>query len=360
MKRRPKGTSCFRDRHGKLRWRFRAKGLAASYTTALFDSVEWWAWYDAAMRGERSKQGAASERTQPGSFNALVVAYLTSSDWRMLRPTTQATYRGILDRFRTEHGDKPIASLRPSNIRGILDARAGTPAAANNLLKVLRVILRFAVEREMLEANPASSVKPLSYKTDGFHTWTEAEIAAFDAVWPLGTQERLAKDLLLFTAQRSSDVRTMGRQHVQGDTIRVRQQKTGRELELPIHPALRDTLAATPRSGLTFIATPVGAPYTSAGFGNWFSDAARKAGLQAGVSAHGLRKAAARRLAEAGCSASQIAAVTGHKTLKEVSRYTSSADQRGLAIDAMNRLGGTDIERNLSNLCNRLDKTGGK
>jgi integrase len=58
-----------------------------------------------------------------------------------------------------------------------------------------------------------------------------------------------------------------------------------------------------------------------------------------GLTAHGLRKAAARRLAEAGCTALQIAAITGHKTLKEVSRYTAAADQGRMARDAMKRIG---------------------
>jgi integrase len=58
-----------------------------------------------------------------------------------------------------------------------------------------------------------------------------------------------------------------------------------------------------------------------------------------------LRKAAARRLAEAGCSANVIAAVTGHKSLREVARYTAAADQLRLArqgIDAMGRTGSPD------------------
>jgi len=45
-------------------------------------------------------------------------------------------------------------------------------------------------------------------------------------------------------------------------------------------------------------------------------------------SAHGLRKAAARRLAEAGCTEHEIAAITGHASLREVQRYTKAADQK--------------------------------
>ena len=71
-------------------------------------------------------------------------------------------------------------------------------------------------------------------------------------------------------------------------------------------------------------------------------------------------KAAARRLAEAGCSVSEIAAITGHRTLKEVSRYTQAADQKTMAKAAIGKIGGTQGEHNSSNLENRLDKSGAK
>lgn len=119
----------------------------------------------------------------------------------------------------------------------------------------------------------------------------------------------------------------MGRQHVSGDTIRVVQNKTGASLVIPMHAKLRAEINASANTNhLTFILTAWGRPFTPAGFGNWFRDTCNAAGLKT-LSAHGLRKAAARRLAEAGASASQIGSITGHKTLKEVSRYTAAANQ---------------------------------
>jgi integrase len=78
--------------------------------------------------------------------------------------------------------------------------------------------------------------------------------------------------------------------------------------------------------------TEKGAPFTPAGFGNWFRDQCNAAGLRQ-CSAHGLRKAAA-RLANAGCSSDQIKAITGHRSLAEVAHYTRAADQRRLARQA--------------------------
>src|SRR5262249_49603073 len=105
----------------------------------------------------------------------------------------------------------------------------------------------------------------------------------------------------------------------------VRQQKTDEPLMIPMDANLMQALAATPRTNLTFLVTERGAPFTSAGFGNWFRDRCNEAGL-AQCSAHGLRKAAATRLANAGCSTDQIKAITGHRSLSEVARYTKAAD----------------------------------
>ncbi|MBP7704447.1 MAG: tyrosine-type recombinase/integrase [Caulobacter sp.] len=247
--------------------------------------------------------------------------------------------------------------------KGILilrDQKAGTPAAANNLLRMLRIIMRFAVERGWRRDDPTQGVKFLRYRSEGFHTWSEAEISKFEARWPIGSRERLAFDLLLCTAQRSGDVRRMGPQHIRERTITVRQQKTGATLELPVIDALAASLAARPSGHLTFLVTQHGQPYTAKGFGNWFSAACRSAGLPPGCSAHGLRKAAATRLADAGCNVHQIMAVTGHKTMSEVARYTAKASQRRGAEAAFAQVGRTKSEHELSNRLNRLDKVGGK
>ena len=148
--------------------------------------------------------------------------------------------------------------------------------------------------------------------------------------------------LLLYTGQRRGDVVGLGRQDVAGDLLVIDQGKTdgGEEahLEIPVHPKLREIIEQTPTVGVkTFLVTHFGKPYTAPGFGNWFRELCDAAGCH-GVSAHGLRKATARRLAEIGCSANQIAAITGHATLKEVQRYTSAADRKRMAREAMAKL----------------------
>src|SRR6516165_5774008 len=181
----------------------------------------------------------------------------------------------------------------------------------------------------------------------GFHTWTEDEIAQFEARHPVGTKARLTFALLLHTGQRVSDAARMGWQHVNGDEIAVRQRKTGKALSIPLHPALKTILAVLPRTNMTFVVTERGASFKAQGLSEWFKKQCRAAGLSH-CSAHGLRKAAATRLANAGCSVNEIAAITGHTSLREIAHYTSAADQGRLARQALSRQLGSEGEQKLS------------
>jgi integrase len=211
----------------------------------------------------------------------------------------------------------------------------------------------------MRRDDPTAGLKRLRVPGDGFLAWEDADIAVFEAAHPVGSRARLALALLLFTAQRRSDVIRMGRQHVRGGLIAVRQQKTGASLWIPIHSDLQAVLDGSPANNLTFLVTASGKPFSAAGFGNWFGDCCREAGLGVGFNAHGLRKAAARRLAEAGCTSKQIMAITGHRRLSEVERYTLAAEQVMLARQAIDRLG-TNSEQPLSNSDDALDKSAKK
>jgi enterobacteria phage integrase len=113
---------------------------------------------------------------------------------------------------------------------------------------------------------------------------------------------------------------------------------TGVKLWIPIHPSLQDALDSVEQRGERILLTAYGRPFTSNGFGGFMADKIAKAGLPDRCVTHGLRKAAARRLAEAGCTANEIASITGHATLLKVSRYTKAAEQRKLAASAMRRL----------------------
>lgn len=220
------------------------------------------------------------------------------------------------------------------HVGNLISNMSSTPSAANNLRKRLDKLFRFAIELGWRTDNPAREVSGIRIKSTGFATWQEEQITQFQAHWPIGTMQRLAFDLALFTAQRRSDVRIMGPQHVTGGEIRVKQLKTGKEMLIPIHPRLAESIAATSTGHLAFVVSKRGAPFSDKSFGMWFTRQCRAAGL-VGFSMHGLRKAASRRMAEAGLTNQQIKAITGHVTDSEVARYTREAEQALIARKAM-------------------------
>lgn len=359
MRRRlPKYVSEFIDRHGKVRVRFRRKGQEGYYFKAVPWTPEFMREYQACLDKEAApKIEIGASRSKPGTISALIAAYYQAPEFLRLKETTKAGYRNMIERFRDEHGDKRVATIERQHIKAIIGKKAKTPAAANNLLDRLKGLMTFAVDIGMRKDNPTLGIRGFRESDDGFHSWTEDEIHHFEDRHPIGSKARLAMALLLYTGQRRSDVVAMGRQHVTDGRISVCQQKTAVRLLIPLHAELAAIVDATPSDNLAFLMTELGRPFTPAGFGNWFRERCNEAGLKQ-CSAHGLRKAASRRLAEAGCTNQQIKSITGHKTDKEVARYTAAADQAHLAEQAMDALSGPKPERNLATQIEKVDKTG--
>jgi integrase len=233
----PKYCSYNPDRHGKQRVRFR-KGRFSTYLTGTPWSPAFMEQRAAALEGVKAQpSNIGAERTIAGSLDELIVSYYRLV-FPTLKPSTRAKRRPILERVRRDHGKKPVARLEHAHIASMIAAKADTPAAANNLLKVLRHLLDHAVAIKMISTNPARGVKRFKITGDGIHTWSEDEAARFEARHPLGSLAYLAFALLLCTGQRLSDVIRMGWQHVHGDKIAVRQEKTDEPLLIPIAPEL--------------------------------------------------------------------------------------------------------------------------
>jgi integrase len=316
--------------------RFR-KGGFSTYFTGTPWGEDFMRQYAAALDGQKAQaENVGVERTQPGSINALCVSYYRLI-FPALKPSTQALRRGVLEWLRRQFGDMPVARLQREHAAAIIAAKANTPAAANTLRMVLRHLLEHGIAIGMLTNNPAAHIKKLKIAGDGFHTWSEDEVARFEARHQFGTPAYLALHLLLDTAQRRSDVVKMGWQFVRGDKIAVRQEKTNTLLLIPIGPELARALDGVPRKNLTFLLAANGAPFTAIAFSKWFRKRCNEAGLPH-CSAHGLRKLAATRLANEECGEREIMAITGHRSVAEVSRYTKQADQARLAEKAMLRL----------------------
>lgn len=335
----PPHVELWNDRHGKARVYFRRdKGKRIPLPFDV-DSAEFEAAYAAALAGSPTPAKAESRFPAAGTIGALVVSYLKSPAYLDLRETSRAGYRSRLEIIRTEHGHRTVAGMtREGIVTKILQPFADRPGQRLAILKMLRILIRHAIEIGWLRHDPSLGIK--RPKTKEIRSWTDAEIAQFEAYWRSASRERLAFALLLHTGQRRSDVHRMTWADVSGAAIRVVQQKTGAKLAIPLHRVLRAELAQAPREHVTILNTAFGKPFTVAGFSGFMRDAITAAGLPLDCQPHGLRKAAGRRLAEAGCSAHEIMSILGLKTLAEAERYTRDADQAHLASRAIIKLEG--------------------
>jgi integrase len=336
-----KNIDRFVDRHGKTRYYYRAGKGKRTKLPGFPGSPEFMLAYEEAVRGHPVEREQRM-RGDPGTFDRLVQEYFSSMEFRGLAASTQKTYRSVIERLLIDEniGHRLVREMRREHVRAMIARRAETPGAANSLLQKIKVLIHFAIDNGWRSDDPTLRIK--KFAKGEFHTWTEEEIAAYEAKWPVGSTARLAFALLLYTGQRRSDVVTMSWSDVKDGAIGVvplkTQRTTGVRLWIPIHPALAEALAAADRVGETILTTSFGKAFTGNGFGNFMADKIADAGLPDQCVTHGLRKAAARRLAEAGCTTNEIAAITGHATLQEVARYTKAAEQKRLAQTAIKRL----------------------
>jgi integrase len=329
----------YRDRHGKIRRYFRRPGQRAIPLPGLPGSIEFMAAYQAAL-AIVAPPPPSPKHVIVGSLAAVTAGYFRSADYANLSPSSQRSYRVALKPVLEAHGHRLVRELPPEAARHIIETiGAVRPGMANLTRSVLSKVMAYAMETGIRKDNPFVGLKP--YRLGTYHTWTDAEIAQFERRWPLGTRERLAFALLLYTGQRGGDVVKMLRSDIVDGRIRVAQDKvrkgTINALMIPIHPALARALQAGPVVGMThIIADARGRPLRS--LTDLIEAAVRKAGLPSRCVAHGLRKAALRRLAEHGSTTKEIAAVSGHRSLSEIERYTARSDQAGLARSAIAKL----------------------
>lgn len=320
--------------------------------------------YDAALKGERIEaKPVGADRAPAGSLSNLIACYYGSTDFDRLEASTKRTYRASLEPLRNKYGQLSARTMQTRHVQALVSELSAKPASANKLLKRLKTIFDLAVGMGWRTDNPAKPVKPYKVKTEGYHAWTEDEIEAFKKAYLTGTRERLSLALLLCLGQRGSDVVDMGpralvRLEDGAQAIRVRQKKTGTELVIPVLPELAAELSARRGEHLVFLTTAYGKPFSVKGFQQWFARRAKEATGNPACTAHGLRKSCAYRLADAGATPFMIQAITGHKTLSEVQRYTAGRDQVRLAQSALALLTvGTDGEQPLSNPDERLDNS---
>jgi integrase/recombinase XerD len=305
----------------------------------------------------------------------LIAAFRASPRYRVWAPATKRHADRTMDNWRLLYGRQQVSSLALSDILLLRDGMSETPGAANNWLKIMGHLLKYAKRTGFIDVNPlADGLEKLPpNRPGGFRTWREDEIEAYRAHWPVGSTARLAFELALNTGAAPVDLVKLGWMNVQRDAgdafrglrdgggdpaaggsrdhralarIRYRRQKTERRkgteetplVDIPILPELAEVLP--PPDGRPFVDRhPVG-------LGNSMRRWTAAAGLGEAdakgrhLTIHGLRKALGRRLAEAGASVHEIASVLGHETIASVQVYTRAYDRAKAADAALERLAG--------------------
>jgi integrase len=334
-----KYVNAVRKDSGRIHFYFRRAGSKRMPLPGLPGSAEFMDAYAIALNAPQARLDIGAGRTVPGTVNAVIAAFYNDYRFTKNKPISRQTDRNILEAFRERHGAKRIALLEKRHIMAMIGEKSGKPAAQRNLLRVLRVLLAFAVDQGLRADNSALGIKLKITKTVGFHSWTEDELRQFEQRHPIGSKARLAFALLLWTAQRRSDVVRLGPPNIVsrdgGQCLQFKQSKTDTEIDIPLAPPLAEIIAATPMVGVkTFLATDYGKQFTPAGFGNWFRDRCDEAGLQH-CTAHGMRKAFLRRGAELGWSEDYLASFSGHRDTRELRTYVRAASKARMANKAM-------------------------
>jgi integrase len=316
------------------------------------------------MAAYEAAKGVATEPSRKsgittGTWRWLCVRYFAEcADYLRLDDRMKRVRRGILEATFDEpiapgsskfFRDFPLSRIGADAIEVLRDRKIAFPEAANNRVKAIRAVFKWAVRKKGPDGKPLASHNAgrdvpylRSNNPSGYHTWTPEEVRQFEARHPIGTKARLALALLLFTGQRRSDITRLGRQHTRDGKITFTQFKgrnrKPKRLVLPILPALQQVIDASPCGDLAFLVNDLGRPFTDPGFGNKFREWCNQAGLRH-CTAHGLRKAGATIAANNGATAHQLMAIFGWDTLKMAEAYTRAADQERLAEVAMHMLG---------------------
>lgn len=318
----------YRDARGRM-WRYvRRPGMPEVRLPGMVGSPEFMQAYASAVDGI----APVPRGYNTGTVGKLVEDFYRTPEFANLAVKSQSLYRRVLIKFVKAHGQRKVGDLPEEKATKIIEGiGARRPGMANLTRSVLSTLFKFAIKKKMRAKGDNPFRDMVSYKLGTRHTWTDEELAIYEKRWPLGTRERLAYAVLLYSAQRVSDAARFRR----GDVLSITQQKTGTELTIPIHPALARAIAAGPSKGVYLIGDEEGRPITGEALSKLITRAVGLAGLPKECVAHGLRKAALRRLAENSATTKGIAAVSGHKTLGEIERYTAKANQTRLAATAM-------------------------
>ena len=340
-----KYVSLYTDNRGKRRAKFRRNGFTCHLPLPTAREFET-AYARAISASERAPVSAPPTTALSLEWTARQV--MQTPKWSALRKETKKAKARLYQRMIDAWGDTMMTDLDTGGILDRLDM-VESPTVRNRIRGLFVELFDYLKDRRIVSANPAAEVARLKVDEVNTRPWTPAECAAFEARWPRGSRQRLAYELFRSTVQASVDICQMHRNLVDGDDIAGERSKTKAPFRARMTAGLRAELTHhTDR--FMFLLTDYGKAFTPAGFNGWFNDACRAAGIDA--RSHGLRVLGCVELAEEGCTAKEIMAVSGHRTLAEAERYVRMASTKRLAQSASRK-------RELSSR-NLLDNGGGE
>lgn len=331
---RPKHLHRTVSRHGKVVWYVHVPDHKRIQIKGEYGTEAFMAAVDAALRGEVVQ---TTGKTPKGTVAWLVTQYKQSSAWAALSPGTQEQRDNIYKSTIKTAGNWPFTELAKGNILDGRERRLATPNQANNFVKSMRYLFVWAVNAGLTDTNPTEGVKLLSVRTEGHHVWTDEEVKRYEVHWPLGSRERLALDVLLYTGLRRGDATRLGPQHVKDGVFSIQTEKGKVWVTAPLLAPLVQSIEMSPLGESTFIAGERRKPFTKESFGNWFREACNAAGVPG--TAHGLRKTGATRAAEAGCTERELMALYGWTDEAMPSLYTKKANRATMAAAGSSKLG---------------------
>jgi integrase len=277
----------------------------------------------------------ASAPNTAGTLAWLVTRYRETTAWTSLSLATRRRRENILKHVLDRAGNQPLSRISKASIVAGKERRSGHQA--RHFLDTMRGIFKWAADAGLVKEDPTDRVKVVKPKIKGFPPWGEEDVAAYRNRWPMGTRQRVWLEVLIGTGLRRGDAVMLGKQHVRDGVASIKTEKTNTEVTIPIPPQLAEILAAGPTGDLHFICNALGKPFTKASFGNAFSEACRKAGIQ--KSAQGVRKYKATIAAYKGATEPELDAMFGWKGGRMAAHYTREASRRRLAISGASKLG---------------------
>jgi integrase len=344
--------------------RVNLKGVASA-TKRLADGTQvtyYYAWRGGPrLEGEpgtpafiASYNAAVAARRKPNEsvFFALISEYRASAEFRGLSEASVRAYSAYLKLIENEFGDMPIEGLSRPECRGDFkawrDGMADTPRKADYAWTTLARVLSFAKDRGRITTNPCERGGRIYESDRADKIWSDEQIARLQSFAPEHILPVIT--LALWTGQRQGDLLRLPWSAYDGLFIRLRQQKTGRRVTIPVADELKQALEGLQKRAPVMLLNSEGLPWTSDGFRASWRTLVERAGLaDADRNFHDFRGTAVTRLALAGCTEAEITELVG-MSAEMVKRYLKGDAQ--LAQSAIHKL--EQRNRSGSKSANRL------